>query len=367
MILTAITFILILSVLVIIHELGHYTVARLMGVHVLEFGFGLPPRLWGKKIKGTLYSVNWLPIGGFVKLAGEDAEDIDEERAKIKSREERGLYFWAKSRGQRALILSAGVFMNFFLAVLITAFLLTRGIIEPTKIVHIETISPNSPAAAAGLKEQDVISGIQFTEKNALKTVELHDSQTLIDSVKQLAGTSMTLFIVRDGKPLTVSLIPRITPPKGEGPLGVAVSNLEKHRYPLSKAPLMAVKINGERVWMMLSSLGSVIAKLVTGQPIAGGEIAGPIGIAQVTGQAVRYGLDAVLEFMSILSLNLAVLNILPFPALDGGRLAFVIADKFGKKARPAVERMIHQIGMIILMALILLVTVNDILRIVRG
>ncbi|MFH0749679.1 MAG: site-2 protease family protein [Candidatus Gottesmanbacteria bacterium] len=367
MFLTAIIFIAILSILVMIHEFGHYTVARFFGVHVEEFGFGLPPRIWGKKIKGTVYSVNWLPIGGFVKLAGEDREDVDKEKQKATTTEERSRYFWAKSRGQRALILSAGVFMNFLLAVVITAFLLTRGIIEQTKIVHIETISPNSPAAAAGLQEKDIVSSIQFAEGPVIQTKNLQTPEELIEVVKTHTGMPITLSIIRNGTLLTVTLVPRTDPPKGEGPLGVAVSNLEKHKYPLSKTPWMAVKINGERVWMMLSSLGAVIAKLVTGQRIAGGEIAGPIGIAQVTGQAVKYGFEAVLEFMSILSLNLAVLNILPFPALDGGRLVFVIADKFGKKARPAVERMVHQIGMIILLALILLVTVNDILRIVRG
>lgn len=367
MFITAITFIVILSVLVMIHELGHYTVARLFGVHVEEFGFGLPPRLWGKKIKGTIYSINWLPIGGFVKLAGEDAEDIDKERQKATTAKERSRFFWAKSRGQRALILSAGVFMNFLLAVAITALLLTRGIIEPTKIVHIETVTENSPAAIAGLEEQDVVSSIQFADATGVQTKMLETPDALIEIVKANAGQPVTLSILRNGNPLTITLTPRKDPPKGEGPLGVAVSNLEKHTYPVSQAPWLAVKINAERVGMMLTSLGSVIAKLVTGQKLASGEIAGPIGIAQVTGEAVKYGFDAVLEFMAILSLNLAVLNILPFPALDGGRLVFVIADKFGKKARPAVERMIHQIGMIILLALILLVTVNDILRIVRG
>lgn len=367
MFLTAVTFILILSILVMIHELGHYTVARLFGVQVEEFGFGLPPRIWGKKIKGTIYSINALPIGGFVKLAGEDEEDVDREKHKVTTAKERSKYFWAKSRGQRALILSAGVFMNFLLAVAITTLLLTRGITEPTKIVHVETVVAGSPAALGGLQVQDVVKSVQYAENTGIQTKDLSEPQELIDIVKAHAGTTVTLTIIRNNTSLTISLIPRTNPPQGEGPLGVAVSNLEKHKYPLYQAPFLAVKINVERMWMMLTSLGSVIAKLVTGQKIATGEISGPIGIAQVTGEAVKYGFDAVLEFMAILSLNLALLNILPFPALDGGRLAFVIADKFGKKARPAVERMIHQIGMIILMALILLVTVNDILRIVRG
>ena len=367
MITTIVTFIAILSILVIIHELGHYTVARLFGVHVEEFGFGLPPRIFGKKIKGTIYSLNWLPIGGFVKLAGEDEEDVEAEKKKITSAKQRSHYFWAKTRRQRGLILIAGVCMNFLLAVAITTILLIRGISEPTKVVHIETISPDSPASAAGLKEQDIVFSIQYTDQEGNKTKELQNPQELIDIVKQSPDLPVTLSLIRDGQAISTTLVPRKDPPVGEGPLGVAVSNIEKHTYSWMIAPFVAVKINIERMGVMLTSLGGVIAKLVTGQSLQGGEIAGPIGIAQVTGKAVQYGFDAVLEFMSILSLNLALLNILPFPALDGGRLMFVIADKFGKKARPAVERMIHQIGMLILLALILLVTVNDILRIVRG
>jgi len=367
MFITAVTFIVILSILVLIHELGHFLMARFFGVQVEEFGFGLPPRILGKKIHGTIYSLNWLPIGGFVKLAGEDAEDIDREKAKATTAKERSHYFWAKSRGQRAAILLAGVTMNFLLAVAITTGLLTHGVIEPTKIVHVEKVTVESPAWQAGLHEQDVIRSIAYTDKNTLQTKNLEVPQTLIDIVKAHAGETVLLNILRGSDSLTVAVVPRKEPPKGEGPLGVAVSNLMKRKYPLSQAPFLAVKINVIRMWEMLSSLGHVIAKLVTGEQIAKGEIAGPIGIAQVTGEAVKYGWEAVLEFMSILSLNLALLNVLPFPALDGGRLAFVIADKFGKKARPAVERVIHQIGMIILLALILLITVNDILRIVRG
>jgi len=367
MILTVVTFILILSILVMVHELGHFLVARFFGVHVEEFGFGLPPRLFGKTVKGTVYSLNSLPIGGFVKLAGEDQEDVDKEKASVKTAKERSIYFWSKTRGQRALILSAGVFMNFLLAIVITTFLLTRGVVEPTDQVHIETIAAGSPAAQSGLVTNDVITQIGVIEKGQVQFARLEKSEQLINTVKAHAGEPVTLTVLRNNQELSFTLIPRVQPPAGEGPLGVAVTNLVKKKYPLHQAPFKSIQINGERVYLMFTSLGSVLAKLITGQRIQGGEIAGPIGIAQVTGEAVKYGFDAVLEFMSILSLNLAVLNILPFPALDGGRLVFVLADKFGKKARPAVERMVHQIGMIILLALILLVTVNDILRIVRG
>jgi regulator of sigma E protease len=135
----------------------------------------------------------------------------------------------------------------------------------------------------------------------------------------------------------------------------------------VSQAPVVATKINLERGWQMLAGIGVLIGRLVRLKPV-GGDIAGPIGIAQVTGEAVKFGWKAVLEFMSILSLNLAVLNILPIPALDGGRLAFVFLEKIlGKKVKPAFEQSTHQIGMIILFILIILISINDVLRLARG
>jgi len=173
--------------------------------------------------------------------------------------------------------------------------------------------------------------------------------------------------LVRDGKLIEMTAIPRKNPPTGEGALGIAISNLEKHIYAWYQAPVRSVVINGERMWQMVFSLGNLFYRLVTGGKMVSGEISGPVGIAQVTGQAVKYGMDAVLEFASILSLNLALLNVLPFPALDGGRLAFVVFEKLGKKARPQIERTIHQIGMLFLLGLLVLITINDVLRLVRG
>lgn len=350
MLVTAVIFFVVLSILVLIHELGHFMVARWVGVKVEEFGLGLPPRAWGKKIKGTIYSLNWLPIGGFVRLAGED-EDADERSAKRKSDKQ---YFWARSKKERAAILVAGVTMNFLLAVGITTVLLTQGVQEPSGRVHIDRVVEGSPAQTAGLQAGDIVQGVTTP-------------QELIDYTKENAGTSITLSIVREGTPMEIAVTPRKDPPAGQGPLGVAITDLETKVYPLHEAPITALKINLSRGWEMLRSIGVTLWRLVTLQPLTA-EIAGPLGIAQVTGQAVRYGFTAVLEFMSILSLNLAVLNILPIPALDGGRLAFVFLEKFmGRRVRPAFERTAHQWGMIVLLGLILLVTINDILRLVRG
>lgn len=355
MFITAVVFIIILSILVFVHELGHFTVARMIGVRVEEFGFGLPPRIWGKKIRDTIYSINWLPIGGFVKLTGED-EMEEGPHPNIKNRME---YFWARSKKERAAILLAGVTMNFILAVSITTYLLTQGVQEPSGRVHIESVVPKTPADAAGLQKNDIIQAV------ANKRVTVPND--IITYVRAHTGETVVLTVVRGGETLSLPIVPRKDFPKGEGPMGVAISDLEMKSYPLSRAPILAIKINLERAWAMLAGLGSLIARLVQLKPV-GSDVAGPIGIAQVTGTAMKFGWKAVLEFMSILSLNLAVLNVLPIPALDGGRLAFVVFEKLlGRKVKPAFEQKTHSIGMIILFILILLISINDILRLARG
>ena len=352
MFVTAIVFIVILSILVFIHELGHFTAARAIGVRVEEFGFGLPPRIWGRKLgkHGTVYSLNWLPIGGFVKLAGEDEES---EKANVKGARLKE-YFFARSKKERAVILLAGVTMNFLLAVGITTYLLTQGVAEVSGRVHVESVVPGGPAEKAGIQKNDIITDFKTPSE-------------LIAFVKAHEGEEITFSVLRNSQITPITLIPREDYPKGEGPTGIAISDLETRVYPISQAPFAAIKITLTRAWEMLAGIASLISRLAHLQSV-GRDVAGPIGIAAVTGTAVKFGWKAVLEFMSILSLNLAVLNILPIPALDGGRLAFVVFEKLlGKKVKPAFEQSTHQIGMIILFILILLISINDILRLARG
>lgn len=366
MILTAITFLVILTVLVLIHELGHFTIAKLIGVKVEEFGMGLPPRIWGKKIGETIYSINWLPIGGFVRLAGED-QDFSIQKDSVKRTAKQ--FFWARSKKERSAILIAGVFMNFALAVAITAGLLVTGVKEPSGSVHIEKVMQGSPAEAAGLQAGDVINSIMSSQRDEYISrghVEM-TPKMVIEYVSSNAGTEININVARGQEIIEVTLVPRINPPPGEGAMGVAISDLELRKYSLAEAPGKSLVINLTRARDMLNSLGETVWKLLTLQKLTA-DVAGPIGIAQVTGQAVKFGWQAVFEFASILSLNLAVLNILPIPALDGGRLLFVFIEKaIGRKVRPAFEKSTHQIGMIILLALIFLVSINDILRLVRG
>ena len=365
MFVTAITFLAILTVLVLIHEAGHFFVAKFVGVNVEEFGMGLPPQIFGKKIGGTVYSLNWLPIGGFVKLSGEDAEDGTSAKLKNVKR-----YFFARSKKERIAILSAGVFMNFFLAVGITMFLLVWGVKEPAGRVHLDKVVAGTPAAAAELKAGDVVFKV-WTQDSLGRPSDpqpIRVSADLIKFSKTHAGEQVYMAVERNGELLpTIAITPRKNPPAGQGAIGVAISDLEVRKYSWKEAPTKAVYINFMRAKEMIVSLGSTIGRLVTLRaPDA--EVAGPIGIAQVTGEAVKFGWLAVLEFASILSLNLAVLNVLPIPALDGGRIAFVVFEKLlGRRVHPAFEKSTHQIGMIVLLVLIFLVSINDILRLVRG
>lgn len=357
MLITLIVFLAVLSILVLVHELGHFLAAKKAGIRIEEFGFGLPPRVWGVKRGETIYSLNLLPIGGFVKLYGEDGENENEVTSQASDA------FFAKPKLTRALVLTAGVAMNFFLAIVVISYIFTQGVEVPTDQVFVKEVAKNSPAERAGLKLNDVIR--KFNEKI------VKSPQALTEATRQHLGEEVTLEIKRCEKKIQCSvfnlqLIPRQESPAGQGPMGIAISNLEERKYPWYQAPFLGTKEAFRLSGLMLVELGKILIRLVTFQPV-GAEIAGPLGIAQATGQAVKFGPLAVLQLLGLLSLNLAVVNILPFPALDGGRLLFVMLEAATRrKIRPRLERLSHQIGMAVLLTLIILVTINDLLRLLR-
>lgn len=358
MFLTLITVIGILSILVFVHELGHFVVAKKIGIKIEEFGFGLPPRIISKKIGETLYSINWLPIGGFVKLAGEDLDQSSAVSHQMPDKEKKK-HFWARSKKERAAVLLAGVSMNFLLAVLIISYIFTQGVYVPTDRVHIEKVSSNSPAALAGLQEGDVIVSLHG------KLINTTDD--LINYTKKRAGQETSIVVDRFGQKLNLIIIPREDPPKEQGPIGVVISNLEIKKYLFYQAPIYGTYEALKMSLLMLIALADILWRLVTFQPITV-EVAGPVGIAQATGKAVQSGMMAVLQLMGLLSLNLAIINLLPIPALDGGRLMFVVLEKFiGRRVKPKVEQIAHQVGMAFLLALFVLITINDILRLIKG
>lgn len=346
MLVTVIVFLLILTILVLIHEAGHFFVAKKLGIRVEEFGFGLPPRAFGKKIGETIYSLNWLPIGGFVKLYGED------EGSGLRA-------FYTRPIWQRAAVVVAGVFMNFVLAVVIISYVFTQGVGVPTDKVHIQEVLKNTPAQTAGLVKDDIILAVDG------KPIKKTDDLILL--TKEKLGTEILLTIERKNNKFDIKIIPRKEYSKDQGPMGITISNVEFKKYSLLEAPFQGLVESLRISWLTISGLAVMLWKwLIVGQVPQG--VAGPVGVAQITGQAVQFGPMAVISFAGLLSLNLAILNILPIPALDGGRLLFILIEVVTRRrVNPHFERYAHTIGMVILLALIALVTFRDIMRIFSG
>lgn len=353
MLLTIVIFILILGLLIFVHEFGHFIIAKRQGLKVEEFGFGFPPRLFGIKRGETTYSVNLIPIGGFVKILGEQGEEPENPRS-----------FSAKSPGVRARIVGMGVIMNFLLA----AFLLTIGfkVGLPTAVsdeeeglrnvkIQIMAVSKDSPAEKADIRIWDEILTLDRKEFRKVEEVQ--------EYIKEKAGEEIVLSIKRGKDILEKKAIPREHPSEEEGALGVGLIKTGIISYPTWKAMWMGCKTTLTLIVVIIVALFNIIRELiVTGTTTA--EVAGPVGIAVMTGQVARMGWIYILNFTAILSINLGIINVLPFPALDGGRLLFLAIEKIrGRKVSPKVENIAHTIGFVLLMLLVVLVTFRDIAK----
>lgn len=347
---TALIFIIVLGVLVLVHEFGHFITAKKAGMKVEEFGFGFPPRIFGIKKGETTYSLNWIPFGGFVKIFGEDGQGEDNQKS-----------FASKKAGARARVIVAGVVMNILLAyVLLTAgnmMGLRTAIAEDDKnpLIHdrqiqIVQIAAHSPAAEAKLETLDEIIGF----------ANVADFQKFINENR---GKNIIIKIKRGGKILEKSITPRVNPPAGEGALGISLAATGVIKYPWYKAIYEGGKQTGILIMNTAYGYGQIIGRLfTTGSP--GAELSGPIGIARFTGQAARIGLAYLIQLMALLSVNLAILNIIPFPALDGGRLLFIGLEKIkGSPISRRVENLVNSIGFALLIALMVYVTTKDISR----
>ncbi len=348
--LSLIVFIFILSVLVLSHEAGHFLTARFFGIRVDEFGFGLPPRVFGVKRKGTLYSLNLLPFGGFVKIFGEEGEGS----ADVTS-------FSSKPAYQRAIVLVAGVIANLFLAYLVFSWVSVLGVPEalsdaeaklaPDAYVAITEIAPASPAAFAGLMAGDKI--LNF------KTVS--EFQIFVNENR---GEEIDVSLERGGEILNKRLLARANPPEGEGALGIALAALRIKKAFWYQAPLDGARLTWNAFLGTVYGLYGAALDLFLGR--AGQiEVAGPVGIFSLTSTVLRLGLGTFLIFLALLSINLAILNVLPIPGLDGGRLAFLLYDVIRKKPVSQKTSMwTHSIGLALLIILMILITYRDITKI---
>ncbi len=358
-----IVFFAILSVLVLVHEWGHFISARIFGVKVEEFGFGLPPRARELFKKwGTTFTLNWLPIGGFVKLYGEEYSDGDEM---VKGETGR---FYDKPARVRAVVFVAGVIMNFLLGIILFATVYSFvGIPVKTDKVRVEEIVRDSPADKAGFKVDDVVREIDFAREKVL----IKDTDKMVKLVGEQAGNELSILVAgKDGKERVIKVTPRKNPPAGEGALGVVLSNVELTKYPWWQMPFRGavVGLSEAVAWGkdIATGLGKMVYGLVTGKGVPK-DLSGPVGIYQVSGQVIKQGFLATLQFMGVLSINLAVLNILPFPALDGGHVLFLGVEKIiGKKRKNKIEGYVNTAGMIFLLSAMLLITVRDVARLLH-
>lgn len=352
---TLITFIIVLGLLVFVHELGHFVMARILGVRVKEFGFGFPPRLWGTQRGGTTYSINWIPLGGFVRLHGEDGEEHDAGS------------FVAQRAWKRLLILVAGVSMNVVLAAAVFAVGFATGL--PTDMsagtpaggrvrdvqIQIVDVAAGSAASSIGLQPGD---GLLTLNGQTITSVE--DAQRI---AREAGTTNVALAVRRSGKVLQQTVTLAKIPDTDITGLGVSLVKVGTVSYPAYRAVWEGIAAAGTGLWAILQAFGQLIGKLVQSGTV-GGDVAGPVGIAVLTGQVSRLGFSYLLQFIALLSLNLAIINILPIPALDGGRVLFLLIEKLrGKPVSRNVEAKIHSTGFAILIALVALITLRDVLK----
>jgi len=348
-----IIFLIVLAILVLAHELGHFLLAKREGVRVEEFGFGFPPRLFSKKKGETVYSFNAIPFGGFVKMKGEDGdkESIKDSRS-----------FSEKSFRARAYILVAGVAFNLILAWVIISINLFIGmpthaslisgedLARADKKILVVDVSLESPAKRMGLEIGDEIIGFGNIEEFQ-KFVRLHQ------------GEDIKIIYKRGGEKLSTLVYVRENPPEGEGSLGIAMNEAVSLKYSWYKAPIKALEVTTSFTYLTLKGLFSFLWNIVKGTGQFN-EVIGPVGIVGATSSAAQLGFSYLLAFTALLSINLAVINILPFPALDGGRLLFMAIEKVrGKNFNEKTIGMVHTAGFGLLVFLMLLVTYKDIAR----
>ncbi|MFA7245290.1 MAG: RIP metalloprotease RseP [Candidatus Magasanikbacteria bacterium] len=406
--LTVLLFILILGLLVVAHEFGHFITARKSGMKVFEFGFGFPPRalglyrdpqskkiVWvfgnGKKTENTdqkstlantvggeereeeypstLWSINWLPLGGFVKIKGENGENSQDNDS-----------FGAQKAWKRIVVLVAGVTMNIILAIVILSFGfmiglpadLSNGVDDKAIVVEkasvlVQQVEENSPAQLAGIKFGDKILRIGLAEETWFENERLLgediNSQKLITYVSEHSTEELSVVVERGNENLILKMKPEMIENAETPKLGIALADAGMIKYPWYLAiykGFVATFIVLANIFIQVYLL---LKSLILGQGLAF-EVSGPIGIATIVGQSAKLGFSYLLNVTAMLSLSLAAINILPIPALDGGRVVFIILEKIFKKPVPMkYEQIAHTIGFMLLMILIVLVTWRDIAK----
>lgn len=362
---TFLIFFAILVLLILSHEFGHFLVAKKTNTKVEEFGFGFPPKILGWKKGETTYSFNLFPIGGFVKILGENYDDDIPENEKEKS-------FYFKSASIKAFIVGAGVLFNLLLAWTLISASLGMGIKQQIKddvdlkninanIVEITVVDveKDSPADKAGLKQGDVLLSLS-SENNLVHVLKINDVQNFLNSHR---GREIELTYKRNNSTASLKAKPRDVEAK-DGALGIAMVRLatvkENWHSVVFKGLKQTVLYTTETAYAIFYFLVGLFKGTGFDQ------VAGPVGIFNIVDEAAKFGLSYILQLSALLSINLAVINFLPFPALDGGRLLFIAIEKIkGAPINPKIANTINSIGFALLLFLMIIITYKDITRII--
>lgn len=353
---TLVLFIVILGILVFVHEFGHFIIAKRAGAKVEEFGFGFPPRIFGVKRGETTYSINWIPLGGFVKILGEDGEEKDNPRS-----------FSSKSIWQRFKILAAGVVANVILAVVLFSIVAAIGVptifgsttggenIKNVEVMILE-VSDNSPAKNAGIKAGDFIVALGA----AGQKIDVKQTKDAENFIEWNRGKEILFTIKRGTEILNLKAYARPETPKEQGATGIALGDVGIISYPWHQAIWQGILRTWDITLLIVFTLYSLLKNLIVSGHISG-QLTGPVGIAAMVGQTAELGLVYLLQFTALLSVNLAIINALPFPALDGGRILFLEIEKIkGKPVSQETENSVHTIGFALLILLMILITFRD-------
>jgi len=369
MIITILIFIVVLVVLIISHELGHFIAAKLFGVQVDEFGLGFPPKIFGKKYGETEYTLNWLPFGGFVKIVGEDSEDSGGGGPTSESLRQNPRSFAVQPTYKKIIILTGGVIGNLLLAWLLLFISLQTGLLMPLEgtkhpeyftNVHVAVayVADGSPAEKSSLQAGDTIEAIGQGVDRRVVTLP-GDVQEYIRISK---GLPIALEVRRAGEQKFVTVTP-MADEAGTYRIGIALAALGEAHEPFFAAigdgAEMTIDLTKETAIGLYHFAAGLFAKESTV-----GQVSGPVGIFTLVGSASSLGFAYILAFMALLSINLAVLNILPIPALDGGRVLISSIEKIkGSPVRPELIQKVHSVGFVVLIVLMLVITANDIVK----
>ncbi len=366
-----IIFIIILAVLIFVHECGHFIVAKKSGIRVDEFGLGFPPKIISKKIGETTYTLNAIPFGGFVKIFGEDphAEEI--------SLENKGKSFYYKPKYIQALVLVAGVVFNILFAALLLSigFMIGQpatvdtsrfGEIQNPKLT-VTAVLPGSPAQKAGLASGDAILFVEATgnDKGAQLDTEGNLTPEQVSKViSESDGEKITMLYQRGGSaPMTAFIIPTDTLVPGRKTVGISMDTVGILKLPVHTAILQGIMTTAQLTWATAAGLGQFLWNVVTFKSDFS-QVSGPVGIAGVVKDASKLGFTYLLSLTALISINLAVINLVPFPALDGGRLLFVAIEAVTRRKIPSkVATWVNASGFILLLILMGVVTLNDIIK----